>query len=35
MIDAAHDLSEGGLAAALSEMALRYGVGARVALDDL
>ncbi|MEE1622899.1 phosphoribosylformylglycinamidine synthase subunit PurL [Zafaria sp. Z1313] len=35
MIDAAHDLSEGGLAAALSEMVLRYGTGARVALDDL
>ncbi|GAA4379719.1 phosphoribosylformylglycinamidine synthase subunit PurL [Paeniglutamicibacter cryotolerans] len=35
MIDSAHDLSEGGLAAALSEMSLRYGVGARVALDDL
>ncbi|WP_309080544.1 phosphoribosylformylglycinamidine synthase subunit PurL [Zhihengliuella sp.] len=35
MIDAAHDLSEGGLAAALNEMVLRYGVGARVALDDL
>ncbi|WP_374049247.1 phosphoribosylformylglycinamidine synthase subunit PurL [Sinomonas sp. ASV486] len=35
MIDAAHDLSEGGLAAALSEMVLRFGVGARVALDDL
>ncbi|GAA3712957.1 phosphoribosylformylglycinamidine synthase subunit PurL [Zhihengliuella alba] len=35
MIDAAHDLSEGGLAATLNEMVLRYGVGARVALDDL
>ncbi|GHC99811.1 phosphoribosylformylglycinamidine synthase subunit PurL [Zhihengliuella salsuginis] len=35
MIDAAHDLSEGGLAAALSEMVLRHGVGARVALDDV
>lgn len=35
MIDSAHDLSEGGLGAALGEMALRYGVGARVALDDL
>ncbi|MDN5813948.1 MAG: phosphoribosylformylglycinamidine synthase subunit PurL [Arthrobacter sp.] len=35
MIDAAHDLSEGGLAAALVEMSLRYGVGARVALQDL
>ncbi|GAB3270590.1 phosphoribosylformylglycinamidine synthase subunit PurL [Sinomonas notoginsengisoli] len=35
MIDSAHDLSEGGLAAALSEMALRFGVGARVSLGDL
>ncbi|MHC6175308.1 phosphoribosylformylglycinamidine synthase subunit PurL [Glutamicibacter endophyticus] len=35
MVDAAHDLSEGGLAAALSEMVLRYGVGARVALDEI
>ncbi|MCH6471933.1 phosphoribosylformylglycinamidine synthase subunit PurL [Sinomonas terrae] len=35
MVDSAHDLSEGGLAAALSEMVLRFGVGARVALDDL
>lgn len=35
MIDAAHDLSEGGLAAALSEMVLRYGVGARVALNEV
>ncbi len=35
MIDSAHDLSEGGLAAALSEMVLRYGVGARVALDEI
>lgn len=35
MVDAAHDLSEGGLAAALAEMALRFGVGARVALDEL
>jgi phosphoribosylformylglycinamidine synthase len=35
MIDSAHDLSEGGLAAALSEMVLRFGVGARVALGDL
>ncbi|AEG43139.1 phosphoribosylformylglycinamidine synthase subunit PurL [Isoptericola variabilis] len=30
---AAHDLSEGGLAQALLEASLRYGVGARVALD--
>lgn len=35
MIDAAHDLSEGGLAAALSEMALRFGVGARIGLDEV
>ncbi len=35
MVDAAHDLSEGGLAAALAEMSLRFGVGARVAIDDL
>ncbi|MFB0834627.1 phosphoribosylformylglycinamidine synthase subunit PurL [Arthrobacter halodurans] len=35
MVDSAHDLSEGGLAATLAEMALRHGVGARVALDDL
>jgi phosphoribosylformylglycinamidine synthase len=30
---AAHDLSEGGLAQALLESSLRYGVGARVSLD--
>ncbi|WP_423183241.1 phosphoribosylformylglycinamidine synthase subunit PurL [Arthrobacter sp. NyZ413] len=35
MIDAAHDLSEGGLAAALVESSLRYGVGARIALEEL
>ncbi|WP_299166475.1 phosphoribosylformylglycinamidine synthase subunit PurL [uncultured Arthrobacter sp.] len=35
MIDAAHDLSEGGLIAALSEAALRFGVGARIAIDEL
>jgi phosphoribosylformylglycinamidine synthase II len=35
MIDSAHDLSEGGLAAALVESALRYGVGARIALQDI
>ena len=35
MIDSAHDISEGGIGAALAEMALRYNVGARVALDDL
>jgi phosphoribosylformylglycinamidine synthase len=35
MVDAAHDLSEGGLAAALVESSLRYGVGARIALEEL
>ncbi|WP_035780931.1 phosphoribosylformylglycinamidine synthase subunit PurL [Arthrobacter sp. H14] len=35
MIDAAHDLSEGGLAATLAEMALRFNVGARVGIDEL
>ena len=35
MIDAAHDLSEGGLAAALVEMSLRFGVGSRVAVDGI
>ncbi|ALE04396.1 phosphoribosylglycinamide synthetase (plasmid) [Arthrobacter sp. ERGS1:01] len=35
MIDSAHDLSEGGLAAALVESALRYNTGARVALDEV
>ncbi|GAA4283270.1 phosphoribosylformylglycinamidine synthase subunit PurL [Brevibacterium daeguense] len=35
MIDAAHDLSEGGLAQALAEACLRYGVGARVWLDEV
>ena len=33
MIDAAHDLSQGGLAAALAEMSLRFGVGSRVSVD--
>jgi phosphoribosylformylglycinamidine synthase len=32
---AAHDLSEGGLAQALAEGCLRYGVGARVSLDPV
>ncbi|WP_323960153.1 phosphoribosylformylglycinamidine synthase subunit PurL [Arthrobacter sp. JZ12] len=35
MIDAAHDLSEGGLAAALAEASLRFGVGARIGIDEL
>ncbi|GGC90458.1 phosphoribosylformylglycinamidine synthase subunit PurL [Tersicoccus solisilvae] len=34
MVDAAHDLSTGGLAAALAEACLRYDVGARVGLDE-
>ena len=35
MIDAAHDLSEGGLAAGLAEMSLRFGVGSRTSVDAL
>lgn len=35
MIDAAHDLSEGGLAAALAEMSLRFGVGSRTSVHEL
>ncbi|SLN00789.1 phosphoribosylformylglycinamidine synthase subunit PurL [Brevibacterium yomogidense] len=35
MIDAAHDLSEGGLAQALVESSLRWGAGARVWLTEL
>ncbi|MCZ2404527.1 phosphoribosylformylglycinamidine synthase subunit PurL [Paenarthrobacter sp. Z7-10] len=35
MVDSAHDLSEGGLAAALVESALRFNVGARVGLDEV
>jgi len=35
MVDAAHDLSDGGLAVAIAESCLRYGVGARVWLDEL
>ncbi|MFN3282498.1 MAG: AIR synthase-related protein, partial [Tabrizicola sp.] len=35
LVDAAHDLSEGGLAAGLAEMGLRFGVGARVAVDGI
>ena len=35
MIDAAHDVSEGGLIVTLAEMALRYGVGARIALGEV
>ena len=35
MVDAAHDLSDGGLAQALVEACLRFGVGARVWLDEV
>jgi len=33
LVDAAHDLSDGGLAIAVAEAVLRYGVGARIWLD--
>lgn len=35
LVDAAHDLSEGGLAVALVESSLRYGTGVQVDLDAL
>jgi phosphoribosylformylglycinamidine synthase len=35
LVDAAHDLSDGGLAIALVESCLRYGVGARIWLAEL
>ena len=35
LVDAAHDLSEGGLAVALAEASLRNGVGARIWLDKV
>lgn len=35
LLAAAHDLSEGGLAIALTEGSLRFGIGARVWLDEL
>jgi phosphoribosylformylglycinamidine synthase subunit PurL len=35
LVDAAHDLSDGGLAIAMVESCLRYGVGARIWLDEL
>jgi phosphoribosylformylglycinamidine synthase len=35
LIDSAHDLSDGGLAVALSEAVGRFGVGARVVLDEV
>lgn len=35
LLDAAHDLSDGGLGQALVEASLRFGVGARVWLDEV
>ncbi len=35
LVDAAHDLSTGGLAQALVDACLRFGVGARVSLEEL
>ncbi|ROZ65711.1 phosphoribosylformylglycinamidine synthase subunit PurL [Kocuria soli] len=35
MIDSAHDVSEGGLAATLSEMCLRFGTGARIGMGEV
>ena len=35
LVDAAHDLSEGGLVQALVESSLRYGVGVQVSLDAM
>ncbi len=35
LVDTAHDLSDGGLAVALAEMALAGGIGARIALTPL
>lgn len=35
LLDAAHDLSQGGLAQALAESVLRRGIGARVSLGEL
>jgi phosphoribosylformylglycinamidine synthase subunit PurL len=35
LVDAAHDLSDGGLAIALAEASLRHGVGARIWLDEV
>ena len=34
VVEAAHDLSDGGLAMALAEASFRHGVGVRVELDD-
>jgi phosphoribosylformylglycinamidine synthase len=35
LIDSAHDLSDGGLAQTLTEAVLRFGIGARVWLDEI
>jgi phosphoribosylformylglycinamidine synthase len=35
MVEAAHDLTEGGLAVAIAESCLRFNVGARIWLDEL
>ncbi|PKQ27076.1 MAG: phosphoribosylformylglycinamidine synthase subunit PurL [Actinobacteria bacterium HGW-Actinobacteria-4] len=35
LVDAARDVSEGGLAAAVALGALRYGIGARIVLDEI
>ncbi|WGD37704.1 phosphoribosylformylglycinamidine synthase subunit PurL [Lysinibacter sp. HNR] len=35
IIDSAHDLSDGGLAQAVAESVLRFGVGARIWLDEI
>lgn len=35
LLNAAHDLADGGLVAALAEASLRFGVGARVFLDEV
>jgi phosphoribosylformylglycinamidine synthase len=35
LFNAAHDVSDGGLAVALAEASLRFGVGVRVVLDEL
>ncbi|WP_129656728.1 phosphoribosylformylglycinamidine synthase subunit PurL [Rothia halotolerans] len=35
MIDSAHDVAQGGLAASLSEACLRFGVGARIGLGEV
>ncbi|MBI4943012.1 MAG: phosphoribosylformylglycinamidine synthase subunit PurL [Actinobacteria bacterium] len=35
LVSAAHDVSDGGLAQTLAEACLRYGVGARVRLDEV